>query len=304
MTKKNNNENWDDYRYFLAVARSGTLSAAAERLGTEHTTVARHIHSLEEDLKSRLFHKSNVGYELTPAGERVLATVESIESALMAYKSNESDPGQISGVVRIGAPDGFGSVFLAPRMHQLMERHPKLEVEIFAAARVFSLSKREADIGIGLAGAEHMRVASRRLTDYRLQIYASKEYLENSAPILKKGDLESHPFVGYVEELLFAPELNFGEGTGVKIVSQLRSTALLTQVHALLGGHTLGIIPAYIAATFPSLVPVLPEEVFFNRSFYMHVHEDHRRAAHVREVARFIAEQVDSNREMFIASVS
>lgn len=304
MTKKNNNENWDDYRYFLAVARSGTLSAAAERLGTEHTTVARHIHSLEEGLKSRLFHKSNVGYELTPAGERVLATVESIESVLMAYKSKESDPGQISGVVRIGAPDGFGSVFLAPRMHQLMERHPKLEVEIFAAARVFSLSKREADIGIGLAGAEHMRVASRRLTDYRLQIYASREYLEKAAPILKKTDLKKHPFVGYVEELLFAPELNFAEGTGVKIVSQLRSTALLTQVHAILGGHTLGIIPAYIAATFPSLVPVLPEEVFFNRSFYMHVHEDHRRAAHVREVARFIAEQVDSNREMFIASIS
>jgi predicted ArsR family transcriptional regulator len=52
VTKKNNNENWDDYRYFLAVARSGTLSAAAERLGTEHTTVARHIHSLEEGLKA------------------------------------------------------------------------------------------------------------------------------------------------------------------------------------------------------------------------------------------------------------
>lgn len=304
MKKKDKNENWDDYRYFLAVARSGTLSAAAERLGTEHTTVARHIHSLEEGLKSRLFHKSNVGYELTPAGERVLATVESIESVLMAYKSNESDPGQISGTVRIGAPDGFGSVFLAPRMHQLMDRHPKLEVEIFAAARVFSLSKREADIGIGLAGAEHMRVASRRLTDYRLQIYASKEYLEKTEPILKKADLERHPFVGYVEELLFAPELNFADGADVKIVSRLRSTALLTQVHAVLGGHMLGILPAYIAASFPALVSVLPDEVFFNRSFYMHVHEDHRKAAHVREVARFIAEQVDINREMFIASVS
>jgi DNA-binding transcriptional LysR family regulator len=245
-----------------------------------------------------------VGYELTPAGERVLATVESIESVLMAYKSNESDPGQISGTVRIGAPDGFGSVFLAPRMHQLMDRHPKLEVEIFAAARVFSLSKREADIGIGLAGAEHMRVASRRLTDYRLQIYASKEYLEKTEPILKKADLERHPFVGYVEELLFAPELNFADGADVKIVSRLRSTALLTQVHAVLGGHMLGILPAYIAASFPALVSVLPDEVFFNRSFYMHVHEDHRKAAHVREVARFIAEQVDINREMFIASVS
>jgi AraC-like DNA-binding protein len=161
----------------------------------------------------------------------------------MAYRANESDLEQISGVVRVGAPDGFGSVFLAPRMHQLMEHHPKLEVEIFAAARVFSLSKCEADIGIGLAGADHMRVASRRLTDYRLQIYGSRAYLEKSPPIHEKADLQNHPFVGYVEEMLFAPVLNFADGAGVKagvrIVPQLRSTALLTQVHAIVGGHAL-----------------------------------------------------------------
>ncbi|EGH71526.1 LysR family transcriptional regulator [Pseudomonas syringae] len=301
MTKKNKNENWDDYRYFLAVARAGTLSAAAERLGTEHTTVARHIHSLEEDLKNRLFHKSNTGYELTPAGERILAAVEAMESVLMAYKSNESDANDIAGVVRIGAPDGFGSVFLAPLMNQLTERYPQLEVEIFAAARVFSLSKREADIAIGLAGAEHMRVASRRLTDYRLQIYASQDYLDRAQPIRHKRDFANHPFVGYVEELLFAPELNFVDGAAVEIVSRLRSTNLLTQVHAVLGGHMLGILPAYIAASFPGLVPVLNDEVFFNRSFYMHVHEDHRKAAHVREVAKFIAEQVDIHRDLFIS---
>jgi DNA-binding transcriptional LysR family regulator len=194
MTKKQKKENWDDFRYFLAVARAGTLSGAAEMLGTEHTTVARHVSALEDGLNIRLFHKSNSGYELTPEGERVLNAVENMESIVLSYKSDESDLGQISGLVRIGAPDGFGSVFLAPRMAELTRRHPNLEVEIYAAARVFSLSKREADIGISLATAEHMRVASRRLTDYRLQIYATRQYLEASAPILSQKDLEQHPF--------------------------------------------------------------------------------------------------------------
>ena len=300
MAKKQKNENWDDFRYFLAVARAGTLSGAAERLGTEHTTVARHISALEDGLRIRLFHKSNSGYELTPEGERVLNAVESMESILLSYKSDESDPGQISGLVRIGAPDGFGSVFLAPRMAELTRKHPNLEVEIYAAARVFSLSKREADIGISLATAEHMRVASRRLTDYRLQIYATRQYLDESPPIRTQNDLVQHPFVGYVEELLFAPQLNFSSGLEVELVSRLRSTNLLTQVHTVLGGKVLGILPAYIATSFPKLIPVLPDEVSIKRSFYMHVHEDHRKAAHIREVARFIAEQVDANREIFL----
>src|ERR1700704_2752767 len=81
MGNKKANQNWDDLRYFLAVARTGTLSAAAKQLGTEHATVARHIQALEDGLTSRLFHKSYSGYGLTDAGERLLTGAEAIESA-------------------------------------------------------------------------------------------------------------------------------------------------------------------------------------------------------------------------------
>src|ERR1700730_11155410 len=139
-------QNWDDLRYFLAVARTGTLSAAATLLGTEHTTVARHIQALEDELKSRLFHKSNSGYGLTGAGERLLAGAETIESAYVSAKAAVSSEGQtIAGTVRIGAPDGFGSVFLARRVRALTDRHPELEIEILTTTRPFSLLKREVD---------------------------------------------------------------------------------------------------------------------------------------------------------------
>src|SRR5258708_28233013 len=172
MGNKKPGQNWDDLRYFLAVARTGTLSAAAKQLGTEHTTVARHIEALEDDLNSRLFHKSNCGYGLTDAGERLLAGAEAIESAYVFAKAAVSSEGQpISGTVRIGAPDGFGNVFLAPRVRALTNRHPKLEIEILAGSRLFSLLKREADIAIGHSSPEQIRLVSRRLTDFRMYVY-------------------------------------------------------------------------------------------------------------------------------------
>jgi DNA-binding transcriptional LysR family regulator len=309
MGNKKPSQNWDDLRYFLAVARTSTLSAAAKQLGTEHTTVARHIQALEDELNSRLFHKSNSGYELTEAGERLVAGVEAIESAYVFVKAAASSEGQpISGTVRIGTPDGFGSVFLTPRMRALIERHPKLEIEILATATPFSLLKREADIAIDLSSPQQMRVVSRRLTDVRLYVYASRAYLKVVAPIVAMEDLKKHPFIGFVKEALFAPELyydaaiiNYSDAIGADVESRIRSTSVLAQLHATLSGSGLCMLPAFAASSYPELVPLLPEKVSVTRSFHMHIHEDHRRAAPVREVAAFIAAEVERNHSLFHA---
>jgi DNA-binding transcriptional LysR family regulator len=302
MANRKPSQSWDNLRYFLAVARTGTLSAAAEQLGTEHTTVARHIHALEEELVSHLFHRSNSGYGLTEVGERLLAGAEAIEGAYASAKAAASTDGQtIGGTVRIGTPDGFGSLFLAPRVRVLTDRHPKLEIEILVTARQFSLLKREADIVIGLSRPEHMRVVSRRLTDYRMCVYGSLAYLEKAAPIVTMQDLKNHPFIGYVEELLFAPQLSFAEAIGADIEPRIRSTSVLAQLHATLSGSGLCVLPAFAASSYPTLVPILPEKVSVTLSYHMHIHEDHRRAAHVREVAVFIAAEVERDRSLFFA---
>jgi len=302
MGNKKPSQNWDDLRYFLAVARTGTLSAAARQLGTEHTTVARHIQALEDELNNRLFHKSNSGYGLTDAGERLLAGAEAIESAYVFAKAAASSEGQtIIGTVRIGAPDGFGSVFLAPRVRALADRYPRLEIEILPSARLFSLLKREAEIAIGLSSPEHVRVVSRRLTDHRLYVYASRAYLEEAAPIVAREDLKKHPFIGFVEDLLFAPQLNYPDLVGADVEPRIRSTNVLTQLQATLSGSGLCMLPAFVASGYPTLAPVLPEQVSLTRSLHMHIHEDHKRAAHVREVAAFIAAEVERNHSLFHA---
>src|ERR1700730_6730105 len=298
MGNKKPSQNWDDVRYFLAVARTGTLSAAAMQLGTEHTTVARHIQALEDELNSRLFHKSHAGYELTDAGERLLVGAEAIESAYVSAKAAASSEGHpITGTVRIGAPDGFGSVFLAPRVRTLADRHPKLEIEILTTTRPFSLLKREVDIAIAHSSPEQMRVVSRRLIDHWTYVYASRVYLNEAAPIAAREDLKKHPFIGFVEEL-FAAE-DYSDAIGVDIAPRIRSTSILAQLHATLSGSGLSMLSAFVASSYPMLVPVLPEQVSVTLSFHMHIHEDHRRAAYVREVAAFIAAEVDRNHSLF-----
>lgn len=291
--------NWDDLRYFLAVARTGTLTAAAARTGTEHTTVARRILALEEGLDSRLFHRSNLGYALTEAGAALLASAEAMESAFVSGAAAGAEGRGLSGTVRIGAPDGFGSVFLAPRMHRLTQAHPGLEVEILATARIFSLSKREADIVVSLSAPQQARVVTRRLTDYRLFVYGARSYLDAAEPIRNVADLGRHPFVSYIEDMLFARELNYLSVIGPDASARLRSTNLLAQVHATLAGAGLCIVPAFIARAHPGLVPVLPHDLSLTRAFHMHIHEDHRKAAHIRAVAAFIVDAVDAARGLF-----
>jgi DNA-binding transcriptional LysR family regulator len=309
MANRKLSQSWDNLRYFLAVARTGTLSAAAEQLGTEHTTVARHIHALEEELNSRLFHRSNSGYGMTEVGERLLAGAEAIESAYTSAKAAASSEGQtIGGTVRIATPDSFGSLFLAQRMRALTDRHAKLEIEILVTATLFSLLKREADVAIGLSSPKQMRVVSRRLTDFRMYVYASRAYLKEAAPIIAMEDLKNHPFIGFVEELLFASELhyagafiNYSDAIGADVEPRIRSTSVLAQLHATLSGSGLCVLPAFVASSYPTLVPILPEKVSVTQSYHMHIHEDHRRAAHVREVATFIAAEVERDRSLFFA---
>ena len=242
------------------------------------------------------------GYGLTAEGQRLIAGAEAIESAYIFAKAAVSSEGQpITGTVRIGAPDGFGSVFLARRVRALIDRHPQLEIEILPSVRLFSLLKREADIAISLSRPEHMRVVSRRLTDHRLYVYASRAYLNEAAPILTREDLQEHPFIGFVEELLFAPQLNYPDLIGADVEPRIRSTNVLTQLHATLSGSGLCMLPAFVASGYSTLAPVLPEQVSLTRSLHMQIHEDHRKAAHVREVAAFIVAEVERNHSLFHA---
>lgn len=293
---------WDDLRYFLSVARTGRLTAAARRMGTDHATVSRRITALESRLGADLFMRSPRGYSLTDAGERLVVQAEAIESSAASIENDlAGDRFSVSGVVRVGAPDGFGSLFLAPRIGELTLRHPELELQIVAMPRVFSLTKREADIAIGLERPDRGRLFSRKLTDYTLHVYAARSYLKDHGPINERAELVRHPLIGYIPELIFTPQLDYLGQIGDGLTPRLSSTNLFAQLHAAKAGAGLCILPDFMAANDTDLVAVLPQEVELVRTFWIMAHLDARNSARIQMVMGFIADLVKGQRELFQA---
>jgi DNA-binding transcriptional LysR family regulator len=291
---------WDDYRYFLAVARTSTLSAAGAALGVDHSTVGRRIDRLEKALKARLFVRSPQGYELTPAARSLLRTVETMESAAISTgELATSETHGIAGIVRIGAPDGIGTMFLARRFGALLQRHPRLEIELLATARIFNPSRREAHIAVSLAMPRGGRLVGRKLTDYHLGLFASRKYLKSQGQVASIDDLHELDVIGYIEDLIYAPELNYLPLISKSLHGRFRSGNLIAQLQAVLTGQGAAVLPKFIAGDYPELVPVLPGEVRLVRTFYLLLHEDDRNLARVRAVADFIAGEMKANERLF-----
>jgi DNA-binding transcriptional LysR family regulator len=292
---------WNDLQAFLAVARTGRLTAAAARLGADHTTVARRITALERGLKAKLFSRAPTGYSLTAHGERLLPSAEAIENLALSAQSEVGESAlSVSGTVRIGAPEGFGSYFLAPRMCRLADAHPELEIQLVAMPAVFSLSKREADLAIALSPPREGRLLARKLTDYRLGLYAAPAYLEARPPIESRADLQGQRFIGYIEELLYAPELDYMAAPDVDIVVRLKSSNLIAQLRACLAGAGLCVLPEFIAVQERGLVRVLPEHVALTRSLWLLTHADLKGLARVRAATDFIVDEVRAARDVFL----
>lgn len=292
--------NWNDLRYFLAVARTGTLTAAARRLGADHATVSRRISALEDVLRVTLFDRGPGGYTPTVFGIRLREAAEAMESsALRAHDLVADADLAVSGAVRIGAPDGFGSSILAAGIGELSDRHPDLDVQIVAMPRIFSLSKREADIAIGLSRPQEGRLVARKLTDYQLCLYGASRYLAERPPITSLDDLRSHSLIGYIDDLIFAPELNYLQAID-GIVPRIRSSSIVAQLTATSSGAGLCILPCFLAHPVSELVPVLPTETVITRSFWMIVHEDVRTLARVRVTADFIVDLVQRDQRRFL----
>ncbi len=292
--------NWDDVRIFLAVARTGQILAASKRLALNHATLSRRLTSLEEALKTRLFVRRTNGCELTTEGEVFLASAERMETEMLAAQANlgRTDTA-IAGTVRVGAPDGFGVSFLAPRMGRLIERHPELKIQLVPVPRSFSLSQREADIAITLERPEQGRLVSSKLTDYTLGLYASRDYLGKHEAPVDADALKTHPRIGYVEDLVFTASLNFSSAVMRSWDASFEISTAIGQTEAVRSGAGIGILHDYIARQYPELVQVLPD-VSIHRAYWTTYHESARDLVRVRTVVDFLQELVSAERDIFL----
>jgi len=292
--------NWDDIRIFLAVARAGQILGAARRLGLNHTTVARRLTALEAALNTTLLTRRTNGSELTQAGEEFLLSAERIEAEMLAARSHVGDADvAISGTVRIGAPDGFGVTFLAPRLASLTAGYPDLTIQLVPVPRSFSLSRREADIAITVDRPDQGRLVARKLVDYTLGLYAHAHYLQEHGIPQSVEELASHRLVGYVEDLVISPSLNYAPEISRDWNPAFEVSSALGQVEAVKAGAGIGILHTFIAREHADLVSVLPERVI-RRSYWLAYHESARTLRRVTAVSGFISDLVESERSRFV----
>jgi DNA-binding transcriptional LysR family regulator len=282
---------WDDARMFLAVARAGQMLGASRALGVNQATLSRRMAALEAALGARLLARRTHGSELTDAGAELLDTLERVESEMLAVQARlQGAEAAAAGVVRIGAPDGFGVGFLAPRLAGLADRHPGLTIQLVPTPRGFSLSRREADLAVMVGRPEPGRLVARKLTDYTLGLYASRDYLMAHPAPAEPADLANHRLVGYVEDLIAAPALNYATEFLRGWRSRIELTSAIGQVEAVRAGAGIGVLHDYLAR-HPGLVRVLPE-LSAVRSYWLAIHEALRDVARVRAAADFVIDAV------------
>lgn len=287
--------NWDDLRVFLAVARHGGLLAAGRRLHLDHTTVARRLGALERALGARLVHRSPRGARLTDAGLGILEHAERIEAETLEARARFSAGGQeLSGVVRLATPDAFGTYLVAPHVKTLHARHPHIQLELVPEVRATSLTKREADVSVGLTRPQDERLSTQKLTDYRLGLFAARSYLETAAPIDDLDAVRTHPFVWYIDELIDVPELRNLDQVAEHMPTVFRSSSIAAQQNAVASGLGLGLLHVFAAEQDPRLVRLLPQAVSVVRTYWLAMHADQRHLPRVRAVRDFLHETVRS----------
>ncbi|HUE94752.1 LysR family transcriptional regulator [Pseudomonas sp.] len=290
---------WDNLRYFLELSRAGKLTAAARRLGVDHTTVARRVQALEKSLGQPLFIRSGTGYSLAEAGRRLLSQVEAMESAYLSIEQEEGKAGAggVSGLVRIGATEGYGVELLAGQLTTLSKRHPNLGLDLLAVPRMVRLARHEADIVITLERPERGPYIITKLTDYCLRLYASTEYLDSHPPIHDRDDLRQHTFISYIEDLLYSKELHYLDEIGKPLQISLRSTSILAQQNAAIAGAGIAILPSFAARQVPQLKEVLAEQIEFIRTFWMLMPVEGKDLARIRVTWEFLREMAQLNQD-------
>ena len=292
---------WDDARYFLAVARDGQMLGAARRLGVSQALLSRRIGSLEQATGARLLDRTTRGCTLTVDGQTMFEAAERIEAELLGSLARlQRQEGKAAGTIRIGAPDGFGGAFLAPRLKRFTAAHPDLHIQLVPVPRSFSLSQREADVAVMVGRPEKGRLRVRRLTDYTLGLYATESYLDEAGWPETLADLKDHTLVGYVEDLIYTPELNYAPDFLRGWRSMIEVSTAIGQFETVRSGAGIGILHDFMAAGQPALVRLFPERTVA-RTYWTVWHENMRVARRVQAAVELLDQLVREERHLFRA---
>ncbi|WP_170570045.1 LysR family transcriptional regulator [Ruegeria atlantica] len=278
--------NWDDMRIFLAVAREESLSSAGRILKIDPATVGRRVARLETNLDTSLFTKSQQGYVLTAAGERLMDhALQAEESMRAAEGAVAGSTKSLSGQIRIGAPDGSANYLLPQICAKISDANPDLDIQILALPRIINLSRREADMAVTVSAPTAGKLLVKRVSDYKLHLVATKEYLDRNGPIQSTSDLKAHRMIGYIPDMIFDQELDYLSDIGIDRVA-LASNSVSVQLRQVSLGIGVCVAHDFTLPFHPNLRKILTDQVSLTRSFYLVRHQGDQRNERLNRFAQ------------------
>jgi len=287
---------WDDLPVFLAVARAGSLRGAARALGVNHATVTRRLKALEAALGTTLFDRTPEAFVLTQAGEALLGSAERMEGEVFAVQrmiaGRDADP---AGVVRVSMPWAVMHGFLAPRIAAFAACFPAIELDI-ALTDVFSdLARREADVSIRMAQEVTDDVVGRRLARYATCIYASPDVAASLDPA-NRDARDAPPWIGWGAAAANPSWTRDTPFPSLAVRHRMSTHAL--QIETAKAGLGLTLLPCFLGDPEPGLVRVPGAEPLPDRSLWLLLHNDLRKAARVRAFVDFMATAIAESRPL------
>jgi len=275
---------WEDVRYFVALARHGTLSATARALKVNHATVARRVLSLETLLGRALFERRADGYALTAHGKAVLDEAGAMDAAALAVLRRLDAGTALNGLVRVTAGRALAESFLIDRLGKLHARYPQIDVELIGEARVMSLARREADIALRFGSPKDSDLVARRLGRIAFGLFAAPAWRDK----LKAGAAPA--FIGFDEDNEFVAEAAWLERQFAGARFSFRTNTTAAQAAAARAGYGVALLPRYVAAGDARLVPVSLGERPFERDVWLLIRRDLVKVPRVRAVADYLVD--------------
>ena len=271
---------WSDVRIFLAIARSGTLGAAARAAGQSQPTMGRRLRVLEAAVGHSLFQRTSDGFVLTDEGTAVLLHAERMEEEALSFEREAAGQGkQLAGVLRVASSDWFGAHVLTPILADLTGQHPHLTIELLTDARLYSLARREADLAFRIAPFDESSVIQRKLThlDYGLYGTADTPPPEPSSGLGAHLVTMDHGFASF-------PDAAWMRATFPRASVAFRSNSRDVQAQAVLSGAGIAVLPRRLADRLPGLVEFDVAPPPPGRDVWVGYHADLRRLRRLRVV--------------------
>jgi DNA-binding transcriptional LysR family regulator len=281
---------WNDLKYFLAVARHGGTIAAGKALGLSQSTVHRRLSELEKRTGRKLVRRTGAGYRLTDFGKELLSYAERVEAAVGDLERHVADAGRDRiGAIRVTCPEPIVQRMI-PLIERFHARHPKLRVEFVMSDRYLDLAKGEADVAFR-SGDTNDELVGRKIADSVWAVYASHGYVERRGKLERIEDLSRHPLVCLDESMSQHRVAKWLKDVAPDAKIAARNNSVLGLMYAVKSGVGIGPLPTAIADAEPDLVRVLGPIPDLARSWCLLTHPDLRSTPRIAAFFDFIVEE-------------